>query len=79
MNIQPYLKTVSAVVTVLIGWVTAVVNSPSGPITSTEWIVLATCLVTALGVFTVPNAAKTTDTAVAPPQPPAAPVGPVNP
>lgn len=50
-----YLKTITAVVTALIGWATLVVNSDPSEITSSEWIVLATAAATALGVYAVPN------------------------
>lgn len=50
-----YSKTISALVTGAIGWATLVVNSASGPITSAEWIVGATALATALGVYTFAN------------------------
>ena len=49
-------KTITAVVVGAIGWATLVVESSSGPITSTEWIAGATALAIALGVYTVPNA-----------------------
>jgi hypothetical protein len=48
-------KTLTAIVTGAIGWVTLVVNSAPSDITSSEWIVGATVLATALGVFAVPN------------------------
>ena len=51
-----YAKLLTAVITGLIGWATLVVNSAPTEITSSEWIVLATALATALGVFGVPNA-----------------------
>lgn len=50
-----YRKTVLAIITGLLGWATMVVASPSGPITAPEWIALATAIVTALGVYAVPN------------------------
>jgi hypothetical protein len=50
-----YRKTIAAVVTGLIGWATAVVQSGTGGVTSTEWIMLATVLATALGVYGVTN------------------------
>lgn len=55
MNLGRYAKLVTAVVTGVIGWATLVVNSKAGPISASEWIVGATYLATALGVFTVPN------------------------
>jgi hypothetical protein len=56
MNFAPYRKTVSAVVTGLIGWATVVVVSDPSPISAAEWIALATVLATALGVYTIRNA-----------------------
>lgn len=53
-----YRKTIAAVVTGLIGWATAVVNSGSASITATEWIMLATVMATALGVYSVTNASE---------------------
>ncbi len=55
MNLSPYLKTITALVVALIGWATLVVNSASTDITASEWIVLATAVATALGVYAVPN------------------------
>jgi len=54
-DFSPYRKTVTALVTALIGWVSAVlVSVPESP-TSAEWIGLATVVAVALGVFAVPN------------------------
>lgn len=50
-----YRKTISAVVIGLIGWATAVVASDPSAVTATEWILGATALATALGVYSVPN------------------------
>lgn len=58
MNLGPYAKFVSALITGLIGWATLVVNSAPADISSSEWIVLATAAATAFGVVVVPNAAK---------------------
>lgn len=51
-----YRKTITAVVVASIGWATAVVASDPAPITASEWIMGATGLAVALGVYTVPNA-----------------------
>ncbi len=58
MNFGPYSKTVTALVTGLIGWATAVATQAGGfaAITSVEWIGLVTVVAVAFGVFTVPNA-----------------------
>lgn len=50
-----YRKTITAVVTGGIGWAGAVVASKSGPVTASEWVMGATVLATALGVYAVPN------------------------
>lgn len=55
MNLSSYRKTITAVVTGLIGWASAVVTSNTTTITAGEWIMLATVLATALGVFALPN------------------------
>lgn len=55
MNLPAYRKTIAAVVTGLIGWVTVVVTSEASNVTAAEWIMLATVLATAFGVFQVPN------------------------
>jgi hypothetical protein len=51
-----YRKTVAAVVTGLIGWAAAVAVSPAASISASEWVVGATVLATALGVYQVTNA-----------------------
>lgn len=53
--LRPYRKTVTAVVTGLIGWSTVVVTSDPSAITSSEWLMLATVLATSLGVYQVSN------------------------
>lgn len=50
-----YRKTVSAVITGLIGWGAVVVTSEVTKITASEWLMFATVLATALGVYTVKN------------------------
>lgn len=57
MNLPAYRKTISAVITGLIGWGAAVVNSAPTAISAGEWIFLATALATALGVYSVSNEA----------------------
>lgn len=57
MSLAPYNKTVAAVVTGLIGWATAVVTSAPSAITAGEWIMAATVLATAFGVYQVTNKA----------------------
>lgn len=54
-KLAPYRKTITAIVTGLIGWAAAVVASKPSAITATEWIMLATVLATALGVYGVSN------------------------
>lgn len=55
LNLPAYRKTIAAVVVGLIGWATVVIASPVVKITASEWLMLATGLATALGVYTVPN------------------------
>lgn len=55
MNLAPYRKTVSAVVTGVIGWAAAVVASAPTHVTASEWVFGATVLATALGVWALPN------------------------
>lgn len=55
--ISRYLKSITALVTGLIGWSTLVVTSSSDPVTAAEWIALATALAIAGGVYQVPNSA----------------------
>lgn len=54
--LSKYQKMLAALVTGAIGWGAVVVSSPSGPITSAEWLGLAVVVATALGVYAVPNA-----------------------
>lgn len=56
MNLGIYSKTVTALIVGAIGWASLVVHSTSGPITADEWIVGATALASAFGVFVVKNA-----------------------
>lgn len=53
--LKPYMKTITAVVTGLLGWSAIVVASASSDITSTEWQLGAVALATALGVYTIAN------------------------
>lgn len=55
MNLPAYRKTITALAVGLIGWATVVVASPVTKITASEWIMFATALATALGVYSVPN------------------------
>lgn len=54
-KLAPYRKTITALVTGAIGWAAAILASNSAGITGTEWIMGATILATALGVYGVPN------------------------
>lgn len=55
MNLGSYSKMITALVAGAIGWATLVINSAPAHISAAEWIVGATYLATALGVFVVPN------------------------
>jgi hypothetical protein len=50
-----YAKSISALVTGVIGWGYLVVDSPSAPITAREWVALSVAAATALGVYAYPN------------------------
>jgi hypothetical protein len=54
-NLPAYRKAITAIITGLIGWGAAVVVSDRASISASEWILLATVLATALGVYSVPN------------------------
>jgi hypothetical protein len=54
-NLGNYSKTVAAVVVGALGWAAVVIASPAHAITAPEWLVGATALATALGVYTVKN------------------------
>lgn len=54
-SLAPYRKTIAAVLTGVIGWMTAVVVSPAEAISAGEWVMGATALATALGVYQVEN------------------------
>lgn len=56
INLGKYGKAIIALATGAIGWGTAVAASASGPITSSEWVGLATVIATALGVYSIQNA-----------------------
>jgi hypothetical protein len=55
MNLAPYRKTITAVATGLIGWAAAVVTSTPAHVTASEWVMGATALAVALGVYAIPN------------------------
>lgn len=54
-DVGRYAKTVTALITGIIGWATLVVGSPPSHITAAEWVALGTAVAVALGVFSVPN------------------------
>ena len=58
MNTGPIAKSITALITGLIGWATTVAAHPGGfnNITAPLWIALATVVAVAFGVFAVPNA-----------------------
>lgn len=60
MTFGRYSKLITAIVSGVIGWATLVVNSPAADISAQEWIVGATYLATAFGVFAVSNAPAST-------------------
>lgn len=54
-NLPAYRKTIVAIVGALITWGSVVVTSNAAQITSSEWLLLAGSLATALGVYGTPN------------------------
>jgi hypothetical protein len=54
-GLRRYSKAITAFVLALIGWGTMVVTSDPAAITSAEWIMLGSTVVTAGGVFSIPN------------------------
>lgn len=53
--LKPYRKTVTAIVVGGLGWGTVVVTSEPVAITASEWLMGATALATALGVYSISN------------------------
>jgi hypothetical protein len=58
-SISQYRKSITALVTAVLGWSAVVVASAPTAITSTEWQLLAVGVAAALGVLAVPNAGTT--------------------
>jgi 2-methylcitrate dehydratase PrpD len=58
MEIKAYSKTIVAAIGAIITWAYIVVDTPSGPITSSEWVALAGGIATATGVWAVKNKAS---------------------
>lgn len=55
MNLAMYRKTITALVTGLLGWGAVVITSEPTAITSSEWLGLGVALATAFGVYQIPN------------------------
>lgn len=55
MKLDTIRKTLTALVTGVLGWGAVVIASPSAPITAPEWLALGVVAATALGVYAVPN------------------------
>lgn len=58
MELKAYSKTIVAAIGAIITWAYVVVDTPSGPITSREWVALAGGVATATGVWAVKNKAS---------------------
>lgn len=52
---KKYRKTITAVVTGVLGWAGVVIASDAAKISQSEWLMLAVGLATALGVYGVTN------------------------
>lgn len=50
-----YRKSITAVVGAVLGWAAMVITSEPAAITASEWLMGATALATALGVYAIPN------------------------
>jgi hypothetical protein len=61
-----YAKTITALVTGVIGWGYAVVDSGANNVTAREWLALAVVGAVSLGVYAVPNTEKAPDAKAAP-------------
>lgn len=70
-----YSKTITALVTGVIGWGIVVVQSPRGTISASEWIALAVAVAVALGVWAIPNTGTAPVAPVAVQSPPLPPKG----
>lgn len=55
MNLPAYNKTISAVITGLLGWGAVVVSSDAKAVTASEWLSLGVALAVAAGVYQIPN------------------------
>lgn len=66
---NPYLKAFGAAATGVFAWATFVVQSASGPITSSEWLLLGGVVLNVLAVYGVPNIPASTDHVGAAPGP----------
>lgn len=54
-DLSRYAKTISALVTGLLGWGAVVVSSDRASISASEWLALGVAAATALGVYGMPN------------------------
>ena len=53
--LNQYRKTVTAIVTGVLGWFAVVIASEAATISQSEWLMLAVGLATALGVYGIAN------------------------
>lgn len=56
-KLSQFQKTITALVSGVIGWAAVVIASPASAISASEWLMLAVAGATALGVYAVPNIA----------------------
>lgn len=54
-DLSVYNKTITALVTGLIGWAGVVITSDAKDITASEWLGLAIAVAVGLGVYAMPN------------------------
>ena len=61
-----YAKTITALVTGILGWAAVVISSAAGPVSASEWLGLGVAVATALGVYGVSNTPRPARGAVDP-------------
>lgn len=61
-----YSKSITALVTGVLGWCGVVTSSVAGPISASEWLALGVAVATTLGVYGVSNAPRSERGAVEP-------------
>ena len=66
MNLSKYAKTITALVSGVLGWAAVVISSAAAPVSASEWLGLGVAVATSLGVYAVSNTARSARGAVDP-------------